>query len=222
MTICTEHNLNPDGEEIIYVAKEDCPMCNNIKPLKLNLGCGKRERLPGFTNVDIARGKNVDIKCDVRRLPMIKDNSVEMIYASHILEYFDHNEAVEVLKEWKRVLQIGGTLRLAVPDFENLCVAYYEKMYPMKSLLGPLYGKMSIGNGQYIYHKTAYDVDSLSDLLTDCGFSHIQQWDYRTAFPETYDDHSLSFLPKYKKSPFEKGYRDGFLISLNLEARKSD
>lgn len=189
--------------------------------MKLNLGCGKRERLPGFTNIDIIRGKNIDIRCDIRRLPMIDNDSVEMIYASHILEYFDMAEAEIILAEWKRVLQPKGILRLAVPDFENLAAAYCFRDCNIKSLLGPLYGKMNIGNGNYIYHKTAYDVDSLSELLENCGFTNIHQWDCKTAFPPTYDDHSLSFLPKYKKSPLEKGYRDGFLISLNLEAIKA-
>jgi ubiquinone/menaquinone biosynthesis C-methylase UbiE len=197
--------------------------------MKLNLGSGNKNRLPDFTNIDIVRGKNIDIRCDVRRLPMIANDSVEMIYASHVLEYFDPIEVKIVLAEWKRILQPKGILRIAVPDFENICVAYYEKvsfthssMYSMKSLLGPLYGKMSIGHGKYIYHKTAYDVDSLSELLTECGFGNIRQWDCKTAFPEKYDDWSLSFLPKFKRSPFEKGYRDGLLISLNLEAEKND
>ena len=39
---------------------------------------------------------------------MIDDNSVDLIYASHVIEYFDPIEVVEVLKDWKRVLKTDG------------------------------------------------------------------------------------------------------------------
>lgn len=194
--------------------------------MKLNLGCGNRERIPGFTNVDLVRGKNIDIRCDVRHLPMIKDNSVELIYASHILEYFDRTEVINVLKEWKRVLQSKGTLRIAVPDFEAMAISYHMSKFfnnskvKIEDILGPLYGKQPLGNGEYCYHRTAYDFTSLRKLLHDNGFIVIHRYNWKYTVHKNYDDWSQSYLPKFKKSPDEPGYKDGMLISLNVEATK--
>ena len=43
----------------------------------------------------------------IDNLDIFEDNSIEEIYASHVLEYFDKYEVVNVLKEWNRVLKPG-------------------------------------------------------------------------------------------------------------------
>lgn len=52
------------------------------------------------------------------------DNSVAAIYHSHLLEHLDQPTAELFLCEIKRVLQPGGVLRIAVPDFEKLARTY--------------------------------------------------------------------------------------------------
>ena len=49
--------------------------------MKLHLGCGKR-CLEGFLHIDIADFDHIDYKSSVDRLPMIDDNSVDLIYAT--------------------------------------------------------------------------------------------------------------------------------------------
>ncbi len=44
---------------------------------------------------------------DAAQLPFA-DGSASIIYASHLLNYFDRGEAETVLAEWFRVLQPGG------------------------------------------------------------------------------------------------------------------
>ena len=42
---------------------------------------------------------------------------------------FDHvgyNEVVDVLREWSRVLKVGGVVRIAVPNFEAVVAEYIE------------------------------------------------------------------------------------------------
>src|SRR5262245_43424784 len=91
--------------------------------MKLHLGCGARH-IPGFVHVDLANHPHIDYRHDIRRLPMIAEDAVTLIYASHVLEYFDRVEVPAVLEEWRRVLCPGGVLRLAVPDFEALVTVY--------------------------------------------------------------------------------------------------
>ena len=74
-------------------------------------------------------------------------NSVDLIYASHVIEYFDRDGVKNLLQEWIRVLKPGGKLRLAVPNFEAMANLYIEKKYPLEKFLGPLYGKIRLNQG---------------------------------------------------------------------------
>ena len=72
--------------------------------MKLHLGSGIRY-LEGYVHVDISNHDHIDIKTSIDKLTSIKDDSVDEIYASHVLEYFDRNEAEVVLTEWKKFLR---------------------------------------------------------------------------------------------------------------------
>lgn len=174
--------------------------------MNLHLGCGKRN-IPGFINVDIADFPHVHHKRDVRNLAVFESNSVDLIYASHLLEYFDREEVKVVLKEWKRVLKPGATLRLAVPDFMKL-ILVYQGTGDIKYILGPLYGKL---NG--MYHKTVYDFKSLKTLLEKMGFKNVRLYDWRQTIHKDYDDCSQAYFPHMDKE-------NGLLVSLNVEATK--
>src|SRR5260370_38419541 len=93
--------------------------------LKLHLGCGKRY-LPGFVHVDRADFPHIDFRCGADSLHMFESDAAELIYASHMLEYFDRVEVRRVLEEWRRVLCPGGLLRLSMPDFEALSEDYFQ------------------------------------------------------------------------------------------------
>ena len=87
--------------------------------MKLHLGCGERF-LEGYIHIDLAEFEHIDYKIPVNNLSIFDDNSIDEIYASHVIEYFDRDEVKELLKEWKRVLREGGILRIAVPNFSKL------------------------------------------------------------------------------------------------------
>ena len=181
--------------------------------MKLHLGCGKRF-LEGYTHIDLADYEHIDIKTSVGDLNMIENESVNEIYASHVVEYFDRNEVVKVLNEWRRVLVVGGILRVAVPDFKSL-LSIYHQTSNLNDILGPLYGKWDMGSSNYIYHKTVYDFDSLGKLLKDNGFQNIQLWNWKEIFANqnNYDDHSQAYFPHMDKE-------NGTLVSLNVECKK--
>jgi predicted SAM-dependent methyltransferase len=179
--------------------------------MKLHLGCGERY-LDGFTHVDLAKYDHIDYEIPVDNLEIFSDNSVEEIYASHVIEYFDREEIKTVLKEWNRVLKENGVLRLAVPNFPEL-IKVYETSDDLSKILGPLYGKWKI-NTKSIYHKTVYDEKSLAVILEQAGFRNIRKWDWKTVFNDKdYDDHSQAYFPHMDKE-------NGIHVSLNLECNK--
>ena len=137
-----------------------------MKGLKLHLGCGNN-KLKGFENLDKKFGD------DITKLDLA-DKTVDLIYASHVLEYFDRDESLGVLKEWYRVLNIGGKIYLSVPDFSKIS-ENYNNGSPLHESLGPLYGKMKSGEDT-IYHKTIWDYSSLGEYLRIIGFRKIKEW----------------------------------------------
>lgn len=176
--------------------------------MKLHLGCGKRNFGEGWHHIDYVDYPHV-VSNDVTTLPY-DDDSCDLVYASHLLEYFDRQEVVTVLKEWLRVLRKGATLRLAVPNFDVLADLYYHKTINLNQVLGSLYGRF---NDPPVYHKTTYDFDSLRDVLLGCGFSDVDYYDWRETEHSDYDDHSQAYIPHMDKE-------NGVLISLNVEATK--
>lgn len=180
--------------------------------LRLHLGCGKRQ-LPGFIHVDLGDFPHLNHRHRVDRLEIFKDGQAELIYASHVLEYFDRLEARQVLAEWNRVLRPGGTLRLAVPDFAALAEVY-RRSRQLDLIIGPLYGRMQItGTGNVIYHKTVYDFETLRRVLEDNGFIDVHGYDWRETIHREVDDHSQAYIPHMDKE-------HGTLISLNVECSK--
>ena len=179
---------------------------------RVNVGCGKRNFGKNWIHVD---GKSFPHVEDSSIFPLdLPDESMELVYASHVLEYFNTVMAVQVLSDWVRVLKPGGILRLAVPDFDAICYIYQncKNDFSLQNLLGPLYGKM-IMDGEEIYHKTCYDQESLTNVLEYVGLTDIKLWDWKLTCHAEFDDHSRAYLPHFDKE-------NGILISLNMEGTK--
>ena len=179
--------------------------------IKLNIGCGWRNFGEDWVHIDGGDYDHLDYT-DITKLEF-KDNTIDLIYASHVIEYFDREEVIPLLQEWFRVLKPGSKLRIAVPDFEAMVKLYLEEGYNLESFLGPLYGKMPMGD-ETIYHKTTYDFFSLEKGLLSIGFTSVDRYNWRD-YPVHLenDDHPQAYKPNMDKE-------NGTLISLNIEATK--
>lgn len=94
---------------------------------RVNLGCGSRFE-PSWINIDmIATGKGV-IAHDLAKGIPLPDATCEVVYHSHLLEHIPRESVAAFLSECYRVLEPGGTLRVAVPDLERICRTYLEKL----------------------------------------------------------------------------------------------
>ena len=178
------------------------------KPVQLHIGCGEKY-IPGFLHIDVRKFPHIDYVASADKLDMFKDRSVDLIYCAHVLEHFRRPKTKEVLAEWYRVLKKGGTLRVAVPDFESLCEIYRETE-DLTLILGPLVGRQDYPENT---HYMVFDFASLKKMLEEVGFKNVRRYDWRKTIHKDYDDYSQAYIPHMDK---EKGR----LISLNVEADK--
>ena len=91
--------------------------------MKLNIGA--RTRAEGWHTFDIVPGPEVDFVGDCRELSQYAANSVDTIYASHVLEHVRYaTELAPTLKRWFLVLKPGGTLMIGVPDLRTPATSF--------------------------------------------------------------------------------------------------
>jgi predicted SAM-dependent methyltransferase len=175
---------------------------------RVYLGCGAR-RIPGFIHVDPHPLPHVDHVCAIDRLAMFADESVALIYASHVLERFGRYRVFDVVSEWYRVLRPGGVLRLAGPDFAKAARHYLEHG-DIREVIGLVVGGQS-SDGDF--HHALFDETNLGELLIDVGFASVERYDWRRTEHAAIDDLSQAYLPHLDKD-------HGTLVSLNVEAVK--
>lgn len=177
--------------------------------MKLNLGCGPRI-IKGFINVDIRNDLQLDVVDDIRTLKTFKNESADLIYSCHGIEHFFKDERLTVLSRWHQVLKKGGTLRLALPDFEMVAKCYLDGSVPFEKLWSSLNGSQ---RHPYDFHYHCYDFKHLTKDLEEVGFANVRRYDWRKTEHADYDDYSQAYWPHMDKA-------NGILLSLNVEATK--
>jgi predicted SAM-dependent methyltransferase len=173
-------------------------------PRRLHIG-GKI-RQPGWEVLNIQPGPHVDHIGNANDLAQFPDNSFAEIYASHIVEHLDYTgELQSTLKEWYRVLELGGKLYVSVPDLDVLAkflldkigLAPQERFNIMRIMFG---GHVD----QFDYHVVGLNQEFLTRFLVDAGFAFIRKVDTFNMFQ---DSSNIIFKGK--------------LLSLNLIAEKA-
>lgn len=91
----------------------------------LDIGAGLSRTFPHFITVDnnadaVLFGHQMprpDVFVDTaEKLPLFADNSVDAVFSSHLLEHIAPGSVTETLREWLRVVKVGGYLVLYLPD----------------------------------------------------------------------------------------------------------
>jgi hypothetical protein len=175
-------------------------------PLKLYIGTGVQGIRPaGYTTVDIDPENHPDIVADARSLPMIKSGSVEELHASHILEHFAWPQALEPLAEWWRVLRLGGTLKIAVPDMALLGALIARGENPW-IVMTSVYGAHWLTPGGPQGHHFGWTYPMLTEVLHILGFGDFRHWS--------------SELPEAANGWLYFGNGERIALSLNVAATK--
>ena len=182
--------------------------------IQLHLGCN-HIHIDGYINVDLVETPATDVIDDAITLRKFKRNSVDLIYASNLLEHLGRFKYKEALKRWYELLKVGGILRLSVPNFEAVC-EYYLKTKDLDSIYCALYAGQ---NEPYNFHYWCWDFNNLKRDLEGIGFRDVKLFDREILGVR---DWSLNYVP-YRKDGKELPdgeWFKGTFIALNVESKK--
>jgi predicted SAM-dependent methyltransferase len=153
--------------------------------IDIHFGCGDFDD-PRFINVDARPMPHVHLVTKSPDLKNFARGSVDSIYACHVFEHFPFREQQAVLRRWNDILKPGGTVRLAVPDFDKLVDTFLASDRDPRSVQSPLMGAQDYAGN---FHFAIFTRAHLADLLTRCGFEDVAEWHPRD-LPDWPKDHS--------------------------------
>lgn len=163
---------------------------NEIVPadglVKFNCGSFTDMFYFGWYNIDIIDLKEYAdnygyhfVQHDFMNPMPVKDSTVDIVFASHLIEHFTREEGEKILSEFYRVMKPSGVIRLSIPDTRLLSKKYLEggisdykyinKTVETSDDAVSFYELLLAG------HKTIYDKESLVKLLEKVGFKKIEE-----------------------------------------------
>jgi predicted SAM-dependent methyltransferase len=141
----------------------------------LNVGCGPK-LLHGFVNLDYLWVPGIDLCWDVADGIPLPNHSLRGIYTEHCLEHLEKSLISAILREFRRLLEPGGTLRVVVPDAELYIDLYVTARNGEDVKFPYVEGKcLPIEPLNRIFrdhgHLYAYDFYSMQEMILSAGFS---------------------------------------------------
>ena len=153
--------------------------------------------------LNIQKKDDIDFIRDITDLSQFEDNSIEEIYASHVVEHVAQKNVEKTLKGIFRGLKDNGKFYVSVPDMDILCRIFLDpkaeakvKFHTMRMMFG---GQID----DYDFHYFGWNFEFLNSYLMGANFSKVERVNSFGLFEDT---------SNYK--PY------GFPISLNVIAYK--
>lgn len=155
-TLFIPYKHNQFVNEYILDSEGDIIRGMNLQGKIVELGCGPLKTIKDSIGVDIiGNGKLIDsltdkisiadIEADVSKPLPFEEESIDVVIGRHIFEHI--LDPILTLRQWKKVLKVGGKLVLALPNEE------INRTIPMN-----------------FEHKHAYTQYSIGELLKISGF----------------------------------------------------
>jgi len=170
----TEGWLNFDNSPAIKLAKS--PLSYKLARA---LGLLNKTQIE---NIEWNKKNNIHFADATKSIPL-EASSVDCIYTSHMVEHLSQEGAENFLREVKRVLKVGGVVRIAVPDLRipvddylesNDADAFMSGILVQAPEINTLKQKINLFVSGYRHHQWLYDGDSLAKLLLKMEFKSVE------------------------------------------------
>jgi predicted SAM-dependent methyltransferase len=168
----------------------------HCKGYGIDIGFGGDAICDSAIRVDLPRpyantgSQSVQLGGDCRDLYWFGDGSLDYVYSSHVLEDFDEQETEAVLREWVRVLKVGGRIVLLLPDqprYSRHCEA-----------TGQNYNEHhSINHFSLEYVKAV--AARLGNLRVEAQFAELGPYSFGVVFEKIAESSASSNLDSYRE-----------------------
>ena len=169
----------------------------------MKLHIGGKEKKEGWSILNIQKNDNVDFVGDISDLSQFDNESIDEIYASHVVEHVNQKNIPKTLKGIHRVLKDDGKFYISVPDMDILCRIFLDPNAPPKVKFHVMRMMFGGQTDEFDFHYFGWNMLFLKDFLTVAGFKKIDKVKSFSFFKDTSD-----------YSPY------GVPISLNVIAHK--
>ena len=143
--------------------------------MKLHLGCGTK-KLGGWVNIDSVASCQPDLVHDLMQPLPYADLSASEILAEDLLEHFDKYMRYVVFGDWMRVLSVGGTVTLQVPNFKKILFKYFK--FGFNNFVDFIFGEnlwnSRIYIGHFGNHKWGYSEETLKAFVRQFGIEPVE------------------------------------------------
>ena len=153
----------------------------------MKLHIGGKEKKEGWKILNIQKFEGVDFLGDISDLSQFENNSIEEVYASHVVEHVPHKKVNETLKGVYRILSENGKFYISVPDMDVLCKIFIDSKAPpdvkfhiMRMMFG---GQVD----EFDFHYFGSNFEFMRDFLTNAGFKRIEKVKSFSLFKDTSD-----------------------------------
>jgi predicted SAM-dependent methyltransferase len=170
------------------VAVRRARLLSERSQLKLHLGSGQKNKA-GWVNIDF--DSSADLRLDLREPFPFGDASVTAIYSEHLVEHIDYPLGMNhLLAESLRVLAPGGVFTTGVPDLGEALEQYRSGELPLllrrweadpdHQWVDPWVWSTPAHYLNWFFrqgdeHRYAYDLETLTLVLTQAGFTGVRQ-----------------------------------------------
>jgi len=153
----------------------------------MKLHIGGEEKKEGWKILNIQQKPDVDFIGDITDLSQFEDNSIEEIYASHVVEHVAQKKVETTLKGIHRVLKDSGKFYVSVPDMDILCKIYLDPKAPPKVKFHTM--RMMFGGqvDDFDFHYFGWNLQFMNEFLLKAGFKKIEKVKSFSLFKDTSD-----------------------------------
>jgi predicted SAM-dependent methyltransferase len=146
----------------------------------LHLGCGAHYiDLPGFVNIDANLFRRNDLWLDITLGLPFPGESIDVVFASHLLEHFPEGTLRKVLREIHRVLKPTGGVRFITPHLRKALQAYWAEDARFFSDWPDAHVSFGGKLNNYLLcrnqHRLMFDFGYFQELLEEAGFTHCEE-----------------------------------------------
>lgn len=106
-------------------SKEEIERKLSLPIVKVSIGCGLHWKTPlsDWVNIDGLENDHTDMVCEFGKIDL-PDKCVDYLELGDTIEHLVKWRRDEILREWFRILKIGGTVHISTPNIHRAMVEY--------------------------------------------------------------------------------------------------